>query len=261
MKIDTIIVRDIEMRYARFGRGQKNLVIIPGLSFKPVTDSAEAVAVSYESFAEAYTIWLFDVRSNAPCEYSIEDMANDTVEIMKYLGIELADFFGASMGGMIVQYIGLNYPDLVNRMILASSMCRNNETSYATLGRWRELAAVGKLEELVELCVDDMYSEATLRNYRDILIEANSGISDRQITEFISRIDAVHEFDISNQLATIKCPVLVMGSEGDRVLGSQASKEIAAQLNCELYMYPDSFSHCVYDEAPDFKNRVHAFLD
>lgn len=258
--ITTANVADIEMTYASFGRGPKNLVIIPGLSFKPVTGSAEAVAASHARFTEEYTVWLFDIRSNAPRQYSIEDMAGDTATVMKHLGIESADIFGASMGGMISQCIAVKNPDLVHKLILGSTMCRNNEISSASIARWRELAVAGDVTTLVSQCVDDMYSKATLDAYRDILIATNSNLTEEQLQAFISRTDAIRDFDISAELDRINCPVLVLGCDGDKVLGAQASREIAEILGCEIYMYPAEYSHCVYDEAPDYKDRMQDYL-
>lgn len=258
--VETATVDGIEMPYAKFGRGSKNLVIIPGLSFKPVTGSAEAVAASYASFTDEYTVWLFDIRSNAPDQYSVENMANDTATVMKSLGIESADFFGASLGGMITQYIAVDSPELVNKMILGSSMCRNNDVSTASILRWNNLASISDVDALVSQCVDDMYSQATLDAYRDTLIAANSDLTEEQLATFANRTYEILHFDVSAELSKVTCPVLVLGCEGDNVLGAQASREIAEILGCEIYMYPAEYSHCVYDEAPDYKDRMHAFL-
>ena len=53
--------------------------------------------------------------------------------------------------------------------------------------------------------------------------------------------------------------VMKMG-EGDKVVTADASREIADRLGCELYLYPDSYGHCVFDEAPDYKDRILNFL-
>ena len=38
------------------------------------------------------------------------------------------------------------------------------------------------------------------------------------------------------------------------------SLDIALALGCELYMYGAPYGHAVYDEAPDYKNRIYSFL-
>ena len=61
-------------------------------------------------------------------------------------------------------------------------------------------------------------------------------------------------------LEQIRCPVLVIGGEGDRIVGPEASREIAARIEgARLHMYA-RFGHGAYEEAPDFQQRVFDFL-
>ena len=43
--------------------------------------------------------------------YNLEDMASDAIGLLDSLGIDKAHIIGASMGGMITQVIGLDYPE------------------------------------------------------------------------------------------------------------------------------------------------------
>ena len=63
-----------------------------------------------------------------------------------------------------------------------------------------------------------------------------------------------------DDLDKISCPVLVIGADSDKVLGGEASKEIAGRIpGSELYMY-EGYSHGVYEQAKDFNGRVLEFL-
>ena len=68
-----------------------------------------------------------------------------------------------------------------------------------------------------------------------------------------------YEFDCRSELGKIRCPVLVMGGEKDRTIGAAGSRELAEYLGCECYIYPD-YGHAVYDEAPDYKDRMLRFF-
>ena len=49
---------------------------------------------------------------------------------------------------------------------------------------------------------------------------------------------------------------MVIGAAEDKVLGEEASKEIAAGIpGAELHMY-EGYSHGVYEQAKDFNARV-----
>jgi len=49
--------------------------------------------------------------------YTLEDMAQDVVILMDDLHIKKAHIFGGSMGGIIAQYVAINFPDRVLRLI------------------------------------------------------------------------------------------------------------------------------------------------
>ena len=70
-------------------------------------------------------------------------------------------------------------------------------------------------------------------------------------------------YDLLDDLYRITCPVLVIGSEDDHVVGAEASVQIAEHLSdqteCEIYMY-DGYGHAAYDLAPDYKERLPGFL-
>ncbi|MGE5718367.1 MAG: alpha/beta fold hydrolase, partial [Nocardioidaceae bacterium] len=51
---------------------------------------------------------------------SLEQMADDTVAALEYLGIEQADFFGYSMGAGIALHVVIRHPDVVRKLVLAS---------------------------------------------------------------------------------------------------------------------------------------------
>ena len=45
----------------------------------------------------------------------------------------------------------------------------------------------------------------------------------------------------------------------DKVVGKDAQKEIAEKLGCDIYMYGNEYGHAVYDEAPDYIDRIMDF--
>jgi len=51
--------------------------------------------------AKGYRVYVFDRRKDMPAGYTVRRMAEDTLAVMRSLGIFRADLFGASQGGMI----------------------------------------------------------------------------------------------------------------------------------------------------------------
>lgn len=256
----TVIAGNMEMDYVTFGGGEKNFVIIPGLSIHSVMGLEDIIAEAYKDFAKDYTVYVFDRAKNFGKGYTIREMAADTAKAMETLGIEKADIFGASQGGMLAMYLAIDSPEMVNKLILGSTLAKPNETFTKTARKWNELAKKKDETALAESFVDNVFSEGTLKVYREALIKMNSGITEEEFARLVILTEACKTFDCYDELAKIKCPTLVIGSRDDRVVTPEGSEQLAEALSCELYMYEDCYGHAVYDEAPDYKQRCLDFL-
>ena len=124
MEIGKAKCKDFTMEYIKFGHGKKDLVMLPGLSVDSIINYAEMVTDAYRLLTDDFTIYLFDRRREVSQQYSIREMAEDTVEAIKSLGLEQFCLVGASQGGMISLEIAINHPELVKKLIVASSTPR-----------------------------------------------------------------------------------------------------------------------------------------
>lgn len=57
-------IQDIQMNYITFGKGEKPLILIQGLSTRSIKGAAFSVAYMYRMFARDYKVYLFDRREN-----------------------------------------------------------------------------------------------------------------------------------------------------------------------------------------------------
>ncbi len=259
-EIRTAQTADFSMDYVVFGDGKKNLVILPGVSVQSITLSAGAIASAYAPrFAETYTVYVLDVKKGILPGYSVDDMASDVGTACGLIGIASADFFGVSMGGMILERLAIRYPRLVHKAVLGSTVARQNDTTAEVFSKLRELAVSQNVRALNRMFFECVYSEETLRQYADAMPVLETVGTPDEMRRFAILMQAVQDFDTYAELEMIRCPVLVIGTRSDRVVSGNASVEIARKLNCELYMY-DGYGHAVYDEAPDYKERLYRFF-
>lgn len=259
MKIDTVRLSGGEMQYLSFGNGPRPLVILPGLSLRSVMLSAAVVTGGYALFTEEYSVTLFDRRTGLDVGYSIADMADDTAEAMKKLGIAEADVIGFSQGGMIAQLLAARYPSLVRKLVLGSTAPWVNPYFREVVDRWLGLAEQGNVRPLNRDMYQRIFSPATYEKYRKAFSVLEREGTQEELCRFRILTRAFDGFDAREELKTVRCPVLVLGAEEDRVLTGDASREIAELTGGELYMY-EGYGHAVYDEAPDYKQRMLDFL-
>lgn len=261
--IEKASVNDIEMKYCRFGNGERNLIILPGLSVQSVMGAAEQIKYMYEPYLEDFTVYVFDRRLNVPEEYSVRDMTEDTVAVAGALGLKDLYIFGASQGGMIALETAIEHPELVKKVALGSASSRLKARKTEAIDEWIRLAEKGDAKSLYLSFGEKIYTPEVFSQCRDMLLAVAETVTDEELKRFIIIARGMNDFNITDQLQRIECPVLVTADFDDEVLDSDMAMEIAEKLdegdNLELYMY-HGFGHAVYDTAPDFLKRVMSFF-
>ena len=245
--------------YITFGKGQRPLVMIQWLNTRGLKGSAVPLAYMYREFARDYTVYLFDRRPDVPAGFTVRDMASDIAGAMDALAIADADVFGVSQGGMTAQYLAIDRPDLVRKLVLAVTLSRNNETVQSAIHHWITLTEEGRFKALAYDMAARMYSDAYLKRYKLFMPLLAVWNKPKDAKRFVRLAEACLTCDTFNELDRIQCPVLVIGGKQDKIVGGDASVELAQQLGCQMHMY-EELGHAAYEEAKDFNKRVREFL-
>lgn len=263
MKIETVKTDSFSIDYFKFGHGKKALVILPGLSVQSVMLLADVIEKAYSPLANDFTVYVFDRRKELPSVYSIDDMANDTAEVITALEIGRACLFGASQGAMIAMKIAASYPEMVEKLVLASATKRVTNEHSVIIENWIDLAEIGDAEKLYLAFGKSVYPQDVFDASQGILTEASKSVTLDDLQRFVILAKAVFEFDAVRELGRIACPTLVVGDTDDRVFGDRAANGIFDHLknnpDTELHLY-NGYGHACYDTAPDFKERILRFL-
>ena len=258
-KEDTLKLDNLQMDYITFGTGTKPLIMIQGLNTNGIKGAAVSLVYMYRIFAKEYKVYLFDRRTQVYDGITVREMALDIAMAMDALHISKADVFGVSLGGMIAQYLAIDRPDLVNKLVLAVTLSKNNETVKKVLENWMDLTKCGAFKELVADMAVKMYSEAYMRRYKAFMPLLTLLQKPKDVERFLILTKACLTCNAYEELDKITCPLLVLGGRQDKVVTSEASEEIAEKLGCEIYMY-DELGHAAYEEAKDFNERVIEFF-
>ena len=253
----------IEMEYCKFGNGDKVFVILPGLSIQSVMGAKDIIENNYSILKEDFTAYVFDRKKNIPSDYSIYDMADDTVVVMKELGLNDIYLFGASQGGMIAMAIAIKYPELVKKMVLGSTSAHVKPGQRKIIDRWIELAEKKDSDGLCQEYGKEIYPPDVYEQYKIVFSEMAKSVTDEELERFVILAKSIRDYDVSDELKKIECPVFALGDFEDPVLDSDATMEIAENLDhrpdFKLYMYI-SYGHAAFDTAPDYKQRMLDFL-
>ncbi len=261
-KNGTVSIGDTEMHYISFGKGKEVLIIIPGLGdgLTTVKGTALPFAIGYRAFAANYKVYVFSRKNRLNEGYSTRDMAKDQAAVMKTLGILKADIMGVSQGGMIAQYLAIDYPSLVNKLVLAVTLSKQNETVQNVVGSMIEMAKRGDYKSLMTDMAEKSYSEQYLRRYRFLYPVLGRIGKPKDFSRFLIQANSCIHHNAYEELDEIESSTLIIGAGSDKIVGSNSSAEMAERIrNSELFVY-EGFGHAAYEEAKDFNIRVLNFL-
>jgi len=203
---------------------------------------------------------------------TVEAMAHDAIAFFEAMNLQKVDLLGFSLGSFVAQEIALIRPDLLRRVVLASSAPQG----AAGMHGWTPdvIAAVGQPETSPEGYLSVFFAPT------DTSREAGQHAAGRifggrtidrdEPTTWPTRqaqYDAVCAWGIPNhslleRASAIDLPVLVANGDSDPMILPRYSHLLAGLLpNARLTIYPDSAHGFLFQHHSQFAADVHAFLD
>lgn len=252
---------DTDMYYVAFGSGNKNLVVLPGLSdgLTTVKGKAWLLRLPYKKYLKDYTVYMFSRKNRMPAGYTIRQMAEDQTRAMEQLGISQTCLLGVSQGGMIAQYIAIDHPDMIDRLVLAVTAPYANEVVRKVVKRWTRMAKHDDHRALMVDTAEKMYSQKYLRRNRRFFPILAVFTKPASYERFLKNTYAILSFDARDELSKIKSPTLIIAGSDDHTVGNKALYELKSLIPCsQLYVYK-GLGHGAFEEGSDFYRRVFDF--
>ena len=259
----TLYFNDKSMDYVTFGKGKQPLVIIPGLGdgVQTVKGKAHLFSLSYRLLAKRYKIYVFSRINELRQGYTTRDMAADVAEAMETLNLDAAYVMGISQGGMIAQCLAVDFPERVQRLILAVTTAKPSQLARERIEHWQKLSQSGNFKHLMLDIAQHSYTQKSYQKWR--LLYNIMGRLGRMKDEkrIVIQSQSCLEHNSLEVLKEIQCPTLVLGVLEDDVIGVKGSKELAKAISgCQLLILNHS-GHALYEENKVFQEAVCGFLN
>jgi len=261
----------IEYAYRDLGESEVPLVLLQ--HFRGNLDNWDPALVD-ELAAERRVITFDNVGVGATTgttPSTIEAMAHDAIAFLEALELQQVDLLGFSIGSFVAQEIALVRPDLLRRVVLASSAPQG----AAGMHGWAAevIGAVGTPETTPQGYVSvffaptDMSREAG-RQAAGRIFGGRTTDRDEPTTWQTrqAQYDAVCAWGIPNhslleRVSAIDLPVLVANGDSDPMILPRYSHLLAGLLpNAQVTIYPDSAHGFLFQHHSRFAAEVHAFL-
>jgi 3-oxoadipate enol-lactonase len=214
-----------------------------------------------------YRVLRFDTRGHGqtsapPGPYSLAQLADDLLGLLRGLGIERTHFVGLSMGGMIGQVFALAHPTMIESLVLCDTTSRYPAAATATWEeRIRTVGAQG-LAPMVEPTLGRWFTAPFRAERPDLMERVRTMIRQTPPDGYIGCCHALPKIDVTDRLRELVCPTLVIVGEEDSGTPIQMARDIQAALPVAELAVLRSASHLSNLEQPDEFNRaLLRFLD
>jgi pimeloyl-ACP methyl ester carboxylesterase len=199
-----------------------------------------------------------------------EQMARDAIAFIAAMGFDKLDLLGFSIGSFVAQEIALIRPDLLRRLVLASSAPQG----AAGMHGWAPevIGAVGQPEPNPQGYLDIFFAHTSTSRQagQQVAWRIFGKTTDRDTpTTWQTRqaqYDAVCTWGIPNhsllqRVAAIEMPVFVANGDSDPMIPPRYSYLLAGLLpHAQLTIYPDAAHGFLFQHHSRFAADVDAFL-
>ena len=259
-QITTITTATSTLDCAIIEGGCRPFALLPGLYTKSLMPLVPAVAKQYQRFLGEYSLYLFDRVSEPPEGYAFQDMVSDTIHAMDFLQLCDAYVMGVSAGGAVAQGIMAERPELVRRVVIGSSASKMTDHARGILNGWSSLARAGNSAALNHSFASKVYTETFYARHEEAILASLDGTTEADLRRFAIFADALADFKLPGEVPGNAYPVLAIGATEDQIFGPEATMEIARRTGGRFFIYK-GYGHAVYDETPDFLQKVWEFFE
>jgi len=203
-------------------------------------------------------------KSDVPLgPYPIALMASDAAAVLDAAGVEIADIFGVSMGGMIAQEFALQYPKRVRSLILGCTAAGGPTAVRAEPEAAQMLMARDKMspEQAAEAAVPFIYDSATPRERVDEDLAIRRPWFPRA-EAYRAQLQGILAWEAYTRLFGIAAPTLVIHGERDRLVPPGNAKLIAERIpGAKLVMIPHASHLFLTDQTEVSLHAILQFLN
>lgn len=211
-------------------------------------------------FANHFQLFLIDNRGSGRSDpadgpYTVEDMAADTMGVIRELGLKNPHIMGTSLGSAVAQVLALNHASQIGKVVLAYTFLKIQAACAAAFKFFFHLR-MDKVHPArqVEGVLPWIFSSAFFQNEKavseaiDLMVHQPFPQSE---TDQKYQLDACLAFDSTKWFEKIGAPLLLILGEEDIIA---PPRDVAAQAkemaNAHVHIIP-KMGHAVDLEAPE----------
>ncbi len=257
-----IHVSGAEIYFETHGQGTP-VLLVPGLG-----GVGSYWSPNIPAFSRDHQVIVHDHRgtgqsSRSLIRYSVDQMTDDLVAIMDHLGLAKAHLVGHSTGGAIGQTLAITKPDRLLSLTIYASWTKADPFFRRVFEARRTLMTNAGAAAYVRSTPIFLYPDWWINENIALLEEREKlAVANFPSVEIAtSRIDAVVNFDRTNELGSIKTPTLVICAKDDILTPPYFSRALAQSIPGAKFIELERGGHCASEtNVAAFNEAVLGFI-
>lgn len=254
-----ICVGEIDLYFEILGSGDP-VLLIHGLG-----SSSRDWQMQIPTLSKHFRIVTYDVRGHGKSDkpsgpYSMKLFAQDTIALIKALGIETVHVVGISMGGMIGLQLTVDAPELIKSLVVVNCgpemVIKTIKDLYRVMQR-DLLVRIFGMRKIGEVLSQRLFPKAEQEGIREIFVERWAENDPRAYRESFK---AIVGWSVKDQLRKIMSPVLVVAADEDYTSVEAKAEYVKELVHGEMVVIEDSRHATPVDKPEAFNQAILNFL-
>jgi 3-oxoadipate enol-lactonase len=195
-------------------------------------------------------------RSPVPAgPYVLDDLGGDVLRLMDDLELERASYCGLSMGGMVGQWLAINAPQRIERVIL---LCTGSflPPPDPWLQRAAAVRAADTTEVVADAVIERWFTEPFAAANPDTIARHRAMIAATDPVGYAACCEAIAAMDLRAGLASVRAPALVISGAQDPSIPPEHGRAIAHAIPGARFELLDPAAHVASVERADTVNEL-----
>jgi 3-oxoadipate enol-lactonase len=220
-----------------------------------------------EVLAAHYRVLRYDTRghgrTDAPAEaYTFEMLGDDAIGLLDALGIDVVNWVGLSMGGMIGQCLAVNYPHRLRTLALCDTAAVLSDEFKQTFQERVETVRSKGMQALAQLTLERWFTPPYLQENPPVVEKIRRQFLATPVAGYIGCIEALRHLDYLERLPQIKTPTLIIVGKEDLGTPVAASEAMHDRIpDSRLVVLPSAAHFSNVEQAQAFNNALMGFLE
>ena len=196
-----------------------------------------------------------------PGPYTVADLGRDVLAMLDRLEIDRASYCGLSLGGVVGQWLAINAPQRVDRLILISTGSYLPPTQQWS-DRAAQVRAAGSPEVIADAVIARWFTPRFAASNRELVRRHRAMIADTPAEGYASCCEALATLDLRDGLPRIEAPTLVIGGAQDPSIPPERGREIAQAVPGAHFELLDPGAHLAsVERASDVDRLIEQHLE